>query len=123
MSFASIDFFIFVFFAACTYFLVSSKYRWIVLLIASYAFYLISSPKTIMLVICTTLTTWFCGIKMEDYDKQSKQEIKELKENNKGEDLGEQIKAIKASAKKEKEENYIYNFNFKFWHISNIKIF
>lgn len=60
MAFTSFYFLFFVALVLCVYYACPKKARWLVLLAASYAFYLISSPRTFLFVIFTTVIT-FCG--------------------------------------------------------------
>ncbi len=77
MSFTSVAFLLFVVGTAVVYFLVPQKVRWIVLLLASYTFYLLSSPKTFIFVLITTVTTFFGGKKIGSYDATYKAYIEE----------------------------------------------
>lgn len=61
MSFTSLNFLIFVLFVVLAYYIVPQRIRWIVLLIASYCFYLLSSPKTFIFILFTTAVTFFGG--------------------------------------------------------------
>lgn len=60
MAFTSFYFLFFVALVICVYYAFPKNGRWLVLLAASYAFYLISSPRTFLFVIFTTVIT-FCG--------------------------------------------------------------
>ncbi|MTI30315.1 MBOAT family protein [Cytophagales bacterium RKSG123] len=46
------------------YFLLRHQYRWILLLLASYGFYMAWKPEYIFLIIISTVIDYFCGIKM-----------------------------------------------------------
>lgn len=61
MSFLSIAFLLFLLATAAVYFLVPGKYRWVVLLVASYIFYAISGVKYLAYILLTTVTTYFAG--------------------------------------------------------------
>ena len=61
MSFTSIAFIGFIILTAIIYFIVPKRVRWGVLLAASYAFYFLSSPKTFIFVLITTISTFLCG--------------------------------------------------------------
>ena len=61
MAFTSFYFLIFIAAVVGCYYIVPQKVRWIVLLAASYAFYLISSPKTFVFILFTTVVTFFGG--------------------------------------------------------------
>lgn len=61
MSFTSFDFLIFLAVCVCLYYIVPVRYRWIVLLTASGAFYLLSSFKTFLFLVFTATVTFFGG--------------------------------------------------------------
>ena len=61
MAFTSFNFLVFVAVIVAAYYLTPIKGRWMTLLAASYAFYLISSPKTFVFVILTTVITFYGG--------------------------------------------------------------
>jgi len=61
MSFLSIAFLLFLLVTAAVYFLVPGKYRWAVLLVASYIFYAISGVKYLVYILLTTVTSYFAG--------------------------------------------------------------
>lgn len=62
MSFISAEFFIFLVITFLTYFLVPKKIQWIVLLVASYVFYLFSNAVVFVLLLASTTITFFGGI-------------------------------------------------------------
>lgn len=61
MAFTSLNFLIFALIVVIAYYAIPIKGRWLVLLFASYAFYVISSPKTFFFLLFTTAVTFFCG--------------------------------------------------------------
>jgi len=61
MAFTSLSFLIFALATIIAYYIIPVRYRWVVLLAASYAFYLLSSPKTFVFVLLTTAVTYFGG--------------------------------------------------------------
>ena len=81
MSFTSISFVLFVGITAGIYFNVKKDSRWIVLLLASYVFYLLSSPKTFVFVLVTTITTFYGARVIGQYELKYKAYIKENKES------------------------------------------
>lgn len=96
MAFTSFKFLVFVVIVVAAYYVCPKKYRWIVLLAASYAFYLLSSAKTFVFLILATLITFFGGRAIGKVNAQTKKTI---------EDAGDTIdragkKEIKAQAKK-----------------------
>jgi len=62
MQLTSFNFFLFIIVAIFTYFLVKKEFQWYVLLISSYIFYYLASPKTLIYLIITTVSTFICGI-------------------------------------------------------------
>ncbi|MCE5209112.1 MAG: MBOAT family protein [Chloroflexi bacterium] len=95
MSFTSLPFFIFLLVSFAIYFLIPKKFQWIVTLVASYVFYIASGPLTSLLLIFTTVTTFYTGILMgkandrytrtlaEGVDTLTKEQKKQLKAENK----------------------------------------
>lgn len=61
MSYMSFTFFAFVAFVSIVYFCFPPKYRWTILLAASYIFYWVGSSKAIIYIISTTITTFYAG--------------------------------------------------------------
>lgn len=73
MLFNSIVFVLFLPLVIILYYLIPHKYRWAMLLIASYYFYMSWKVEYIFLIIISTLVDYFCGIYMEKLpDKKSK---------------------------------------------------
>lgn len=68
MAFTSLNFLIFALLTVLLYYTIPCKWRWSVLLVASYTFYLISSPKTFVFILFTTLVTFFAGKKIGQYN-------------------------------------------------------
>ena len=64
MLFNSIEFLIFFSVIIFLYFAIPQKYRWILLLTASYYFYMCWKPEYILLILGSTLIDYFAGIKM-----------------------------------------------------------
>ena len=61
MAFTSLSFLIFALATVIAYYITPIRFRWVVLLTASYSFYLLSSPKTFVFVLLTTAVTFFGG--------------------------------------------------------------
>ncbi len=61
MSFTSGTFLVFVLAALAAYYLTPKRYQWIILLIASYGFYLTGGVGAMGYLLFTTLTTWLAG--------------------------------------------------------------
>lgn len=96
MTFFSSAFILFVTAVCLLYFLVPCKFRWIVLLAASYFFYWINSQWLLLIHIFTALYTFGIGIWIERINIS-----KNLKLNGSGQELSrEEKKAIRAKTKK-----------------------
>lgn len=100
MAFTSLYFLIFVAAVTGCYYAVPQKSRWIVLLAASYVFYLISSPKTFIFILFTTVVTFFGG----RYIGRLNTEHKEYLEAHKSELSRDDKKELKAAVKKGKRK-------------------
>ncbi len=73
MFFNSVIYIVFLPLVVILYYLLPHKYRWILLLAASYYFYMCWEPGYIILIVFSTLVDYFCGIKMEKYlDKKKR---------------------------------------------------
>ncbi len=75
MLFNSIDFFVFFPIVVMIYFIVPRKLRYIVLLIASYYFYMSWNPKYAALIGFSTLTTWACSLLIGKVESTSKRKV------------------------------------------------
>ncbi len=64
MQFNSVHFLFFFVLVIVIYFSISHRFRWILLLTASYYFYLSAKPKFIVFLLLSTLITYFVGIEM-----------------------------------------------------------
>ena len=62
MLFNSIEFFLFFPFVFITYYLISPKYRWLFLLLASYYFYMSWKPEYAILIMASTVIDYFTGL-------------------------------------------------------------
>lgn len=100
MAFTSFYFLVFAALTAAVYYIAPVRSRWIVLLAASYAFYLISSPKTFVFVIFTTVITFFGGKYIARINAEHKEYLAEHKEQLSKEDK----KALKAQVQKRKRK-------------------
>ena len=61
MSFISLQFALFVAICLVVFYVCPKRFRWVVLLVASYVFYAICSLKVIGYIIITTATTYLAG--------------------------------------------------------------
>ncbi|HPW66266.1 MAG TPA: MBOAT family O-acyltransferase [Salinivirgaceae bacterium] len=73
MLFNTIEYLLFLPIVVITYFLIPHKFRWILLLAASYFFYMSWKVEYLFLIIISTLVGYLSGVLMEKYpDKKSK---------------------------------------------------
>ena len=100
MAFTSFNFLVFVAVIVAAYYLTPIKGRWMTLLAASYAFYLISSPKTFIFVIFTTVITFFGGRYIGQQNDEQKAYLAEHKDEMSRDDK----KALKAEVQKRKRK-------------------
>lgn len=75
MLFNSVDFLVFFPIVVMLYFIVPRKLRYIVLLIASYYFYMSWNPKYATLIGLSTLTTWVCSLLMGKVESCTKRKV------------------------------------------------
>ena len=71
MLFNSLEFLVFFPMVIALYFALPAKYRWFMLLLASYYFYMSWKVEYIILIIASTLVDYFCGQKMARLQKKS----------------------------------------------------
>ena len=95
MTFASFGFICFVVLVVLLYFLTPRKYRWISLLVSSYAFFWMNSRLLVLILFGTTVITWLTGLWIWSSNKKNsaaekqqaaeltREELKTLKEKNK----------------------------------------
>lgn len=77
MSFTTINFFLFVTATVLLYFLLPlKKYKWVVLLAASYFFYLCAGYKFAAFILFTTISTYLFALWIDNVSKKSKAKIK-----------------------------------------------
>ena len=99
MAFTSLAFLIFVAAVVIIYYVTPAAYRWIVLLIASYGYYLQASPKSFAFIITTTVVAFYGALYINKVDKEQKQFVAE----HKAELTREERKASKEAAAKKKK--------------------
>jgi D-alanyl-lipoteichoic acid acyltransferase DltB (MBOAT superfamily) len=71
MLFNSFEFFIFFPITTLIYFLLPTRFRWLLLLVASYVFYLSWKPEYILLLLTSTIISFFLAIRIEDETNQN----------------------------------------------------
>ncbi len=72
MLFNSFEFLLFFPTVVILYFLLPYKYRWVMLLLASYFFYMCWKVEFIALIIISTLIDYYCGLKMSAIEEKKK---------------------------------------------------
>ena len=100
MAFTSLNFLIFASLCVALYYFVPQNWRWVVLLAASYAFYLLSSPKTFVFILLTTAVTYLGGRYIGNCNVQHKAYMDE----HKAELSREEKKAAKAASQSKKRK-------------------
>ena len=98
MTLTSIKFFVFVAATVLVYYICPKKFRWAVLLVASYAFYGIVCLKYMPFIVFTTLSTYACGLWIGKIAQKGSDTVKEKK----GEWSFSDKKAFKAKVNKKK---------------------
>lgn len=72
MLFNSFEFLLFFPIVAILYYLITPKYRWVFLLVASYYFYMNWQPIYAILIFTSTLVTYLCALKIDSTPVQSR---------------------------------------------------
>ena len=72
MMFNSIHFLLFFVFVTAIYFVIPHRFRWALLLMASYVFYMSLKPAYVLLVILITLISYYAGVQMGKMETRSK---------------------------------------------------
>ena len=83
MSFVSIEFLIFTLVSLVLYYILPSKKRWIALLIASYAFYIIGGKYTVLYLIFTTIITYISARVLDKINSSKTDNDEKLIKKNK----------------------------------------
>lgn len=96
MAINSLKFILFVAIICMIYFVAPKKAKWIVLLVASYLFYFLSSSKLIVFLLVTTLSIYLIALWMGKIDEKTKKTCKTI-------DDKETKKQIKQKAKTKKK--------------------
>ncbi len=95
MLFTSYRFILFLILVVSLYYLIPKKFQWMLLLLASYIFYLFAGPGYLIYILATTVTTYYAGSRMDRLQKVQNDYLKEHKE----ELSREERKAYKAGMK------------------------
>ena len=99
MSFISLGFSLFVIVTLLVYYIVPKKLQWIVLLIASYVFYLFTGVRYLGYILFTTITTYAAALLIEDEAEKQRAYLKENKETI----TKEEKKEYKATVKRKQK--------------------
>lgn len=100
MTYTSFMFAVFALLTILVYYLMpSKKYQWVVLLIASFIFYMYNSYRFAFYIACTTASIYFAAKYIEDYARSTK----ELAKQKKTELSRSEIKAFKKERKKREQ--------------------
>ena len=75
MLFNSLSFVLFLLVVFAVYWLIPAKHRWFVLLMGSYYFYMCWECSYIILIVGTTLVTFFAGLALENTTSQNKKKL------------------------------------------------
>lgn len=94
MSFTSFNFLAFLFLVIVVYYLVPKKLQWLVLLIASYGFYLSTGADNVAYILFTTLFSYGAGLLMQKFRDDNQKKIKALGDEVTKEQKREMKKAV-----------------------------
>ena len=75
MAFNSLAFVLFFVIVALLYFIIPYKFRWFILSVASYYFYMCSKPEYVVIILFTTCVSYYCAIKMNTQKNRKKKFI------------------------------------------------
>lgn len=100
MAFTSLSFLAFVTICTVVYFIVPKKIRWWVLLAGSFAFYLLSSPKTFIFLLITITTSFFGAKVLTKQNLEYKTQLAELKERNATKDEKTELRVASRTQKR-----------------------
>lgn len=81
MSFTTTVFFVFIFAGLIAYYCIPLKYRWLVLLIMSYAYYMSYRVKGAVFLVFTTITVYITGIVLENIQRKADAYLAENKQS------------------------------------------
>ena len=76
MLFNSVEFWAFFCVVFCLYYLVRPRYQWVVLLAASFAFYLYGGPRLAVFLLFSILLTWAAARKMGENNRRTADVLK-----------------------------------------------
>lgn len=116
MSINSLYFIAFVAIVCILYFIVPKKAKWVVLLVANYIFYFLSSNKLIVFVLLTTLSIYLAALALGMIDKKTKEKCKQVEDK-------ELKKKIKHRAKTKKKWIIVLTIFINFGFLAFLKYF
>ena len=95
MQINSIEFLLFVAIVLIAYAICPKKYKYLVLLISSYVFYISNSKKLTIFLILSTISIYFIALKMQEVDDKLKENLKTINEKDKKKELRNKAKSKK----------------------------
>lgn len=95
MAINSLKFILLVAVVCILYFIFPKKIRWVVLLVASYTFYFLSSGKLMIFMLATTLSIYLAALWMGKIDKKTKETSKIIDDKEKKKELKKKAKTKK----------------------------
>lgn len=119
MAFTSFNFLIFALITVCVYYATPKGWKWLALLVASYAFYLLSSPKTFVFILLTTIVTFFGGKGIGKINAEHKAYLDANKTNL----SKDEKKALKVETQKRKKKIVAVTLIFDFGILAILKYF
>ncbi len=119
MAFTSFNFLVFVLIVVGAYYATPKQFRWVELLAASYAFYLISSPNTFVFLLLTTVTTYAGGRVLGYINNKHKAHLTRYKDTMSREDK----KQLKAKIQKRKRRVVLVLLLVNFGVLAFVKYF
>jgi alginate O-acetyltransferase complex protein AlgI len=72
MNYISISFVVFITLTGVLYFFTRYRFRWLVLLVASYVFYMLAQPAYVLVLLATTAVSYICGLEMGKQEKKAR---------------------------------------------------
>ena len=114
MSFISLYFLLFLAVVILLYYIVPKKHRWIVLLVASYVFYLLNDLKAVIFIIVTTLTVYLSARKLKSLTIDQKKFFEDKDEEWLEKNKKSYIKKFKRKRKAILAVTLLFNFGILF---------
>lgn len=83
MTYTSFAFLVFLLFVFVIYYIVPKKFQWVLLLCASYAFYLFSGVKQVFFILATTVVSYSAGLIMQKFRNAYRAELADVPKEEK----------------------------------------